>query len=842
MPRLHLRRVLAITGAAATAAATLAAAGSAPALAAGTYTYTGQIYNAGAITPAPEGGAADSTGRYIADQGANRIIKVADDGTYTVLNDTYGWGSPRDIDIQGSSLWVIDTLKQKLVELDKATGAVQLEVGSAGQFEAAEGVATDASGVYVSDTYHHRIAKFDTGGHQIWSTTSCNGGLSRVRDVAVGPGGRVYGADTDNNRIVVLDPSSGTCVDSFGTPGTGDGQLKQPRAVSGDGGSGIWVTESGNNRLQHLTSTGGYIAKIGSTGSGAGQFSSPHCVFLDGSYVDVCDTFNYRIERFSVSSSGVPTYHDALLGQPPANGGFAGAESVAYGTDGSIYAVDIGNLRVEKFDRNGSFVWSVGGAGSDPGQFQFVRGVTVAADGTVVVTDSENSRLQLLSPTDGHVLRVVTPTNTKLLRPHYAVMMPDGTFWVTDTYNNRVVHLDSSGNLTSSFTAGGHLSLPQGLAVDSSGNLYVANSGKDTVEEYSPAGSLLKTLATPGRGATQVMSPNGLDLITENGAAHLYIADTGNDRIVVLTSSGGAVATFGNTGTGAALLDTPRGVSVSPVNGQVAVADYAHNRIALFSQSGAPSGHPQPAVADFSGDNRTDVGVWRPATGTWYVRGVGSAQYGTRGDIPVVGDFNGDGRADFAVFRPSNGVWYVRGVGAVQYGTAGDIPVAGDYNGDGHTDIAVWRPSNGTWYVGGVGSLQYGTRGDVPLVGDYNGDGRTDFAVRRTSTGTFYVRGVGSLKYGTHSDQVLVGDFTGDGRTDFAVWRHSTGIWYVSGGGSTQYGTRGDIPVPGDYNGDGRADIAVFRPSNGIWYISGVGSVQYGKAGDVPLPHLIGSP
>jgi len=54
------------------------------------------------------------------------------------------------------------------------------------------------------------------------------------------------------------------------------------------------------------------------------------------------------------------------------------------------------------------------------------------------------------------------------------------------------------------------------------------------------------------------------------------------------------------------------------------------------------------------------------------------------------------------VFRPSTGSWYVRVLSApVRYGTSGDVPVPGDYDGDGTTDIAVFRPSSGTWYVAG---------------------------------------------------------------------------------------------------------------------------------------------
>jgi beta-N-acetylhexosaminidase len=240
-------------------------------------------------------------------------------------------------------------------------------------------------------------------------------------------------------------------------------------------------------------------------------------------------------------------------------------------------------------------------------------------------------------------------------------------------------------------------------------------------------------------------------------------------------------------------------------------------------------------VHDYNGDGRSDLAVWRPSTGVWWVHGVVTAQWGKPGDVPVPADYNGDGRVDLAVWRPSTGVWWVHGVVTAQWGKPGDVPVPADYNGDGRVDLAVWRPSTGVWWVHGVVTAQWGKPGDVPVAGDFNGDGRADLAVWRPSTGVWWVRGIEMVQWGRPGDVPVAGDFNGDGRADLAVWRPSTGVWWVRGIEMVQWGRPGDVPVAGDFNGDGRADLAVWRPSTGVWWVRGVITAQWGQPSDIPV-------
>ena len=196
---------------------------------------------------------------------------------------------------------------------------------------------------------------------------------------------------------------------------------------------------------------------------------------------------------------------------------------------------------------------------------------------------------------------------------------------------------------------------------------------------------------------------------------------------------------------------------------------------AIIDQFGSLGDDPTN-VGDYTGDGKADLAIYRSGAGGgqsfFFIREIGAPSgvwttvpWGTGGDKPASGDFDNDGKTDVAVFRPSNGVWYILESGSSnvryeQWGTAADRLVPADYDGDGKTDVAVYR--DGVWFIlqSSDGSVRYGyfgTQSDVPVPADYDGDGRTDLAIFRN--GVWWLdqstSGVVGISFGVAGDNPL---------------------------------------------------------------------------------------
>jgi len=542
----------------------------------------------------PEGLAVDSSGNlYIADAG-NAVIRKVSNGTIT----TFGGGG-------------------SLVKPSKANGGFLTNYGFS------QGIAVDSAGnVYVADTYNSRVLKVSTGG--IITTVAGligGGGYSgdggpatsatvwRPGGIAVDAAGNIYIADSANNCVREISGGIITTVAGTGTPGyNGDNilassaQLYYPSDVAVDSAGNLYIADSGNGLIREVTN--GLIRSVANPilAGGIAVDSSGNVYITTGSKV------------LKASNGALTTV--AGGGTVGGNGSASGAQlnspkGVAVDSAGNVYIADTNNGLLRQVS-NGTIA-TLNGQLTPSAVAMDAAGNLYIADGSVIRKITKAGVVTTVAGTGIYTYSYngdnIPATSAQLASPSGVAVDSLGNLYIADTGNNRIRKV--SGGLittvagTSAANVGGNnnvpatvaqLSYPQGVAVDSSGNIYIADS--DVVEEVS--NGIITVIAGGGIGnvgdgqaatLAQLISPSG---IAVDSSGSLYLADSGGSRVRKITggisntiAGNGAAAFRGDGGPSSnAEVDYPYGVAVDP-SGTVYIADGGNNRIRALTPSGS---------------------------------------------------------------------------------------------------------------------------------------------------------------------------------------------------------------------------------------------------------------
>jgi streptogramin lyase len=161
-----------------------------------------------------------------------------------------------------------------------------------------------------------------------------------------------------------------------------------------------------------------------------------------------------------------------------------------------------------------------------------------------------------------------------------------GNVYVVDTHNYRVQKFDSNGRYLAQWgsrgSGSGQFNAPIGVAVDSSGNVYVADSENQRVQKFDSNGRHLAQWGSRGSGSGQFSFPYG---VAVDSSGNVYVADLGNDRVQKFDSNGRHLAQWGSKGSGSGQFNYPAGVAVDS-SGNVYVADKDNRRVQKFDSNG----------------------------------------------------------------------------------------------------------------------------------------------------------------------------------------------------------------------------------------------------------------
>ena len=623
----------------------------------------------------PIGVATDSAGNvYVADEGNNTIRKITPAGVVTtpagtagIAGSTDGTGAaarfsgPWNVATDGAgNVYVADAFNYTVRKITPAGVVTTLAgmpgmngstdgTGAAARFDSPSGVAVDSAGnVYVADSANDTIRKITPAG--VVTTLAGTAGMSGSNDgtgaaarfsdpegVAVDRAGNVYVADALSDTVRKVTPAGvvTTLAGSPGVYGSADGtgaaaQFNTPSGVATDGAGNVYVADWLNQIIRKITPAGVVTTLAGTAGmsgsadgtGAAARFYEPEAVATDGAgNVYVADGSNNVVRKITPDGT-VTTLAGtaAVTGSADGTGaaaGFNNPSGVTTDSAGNAYVADTFNDIIRAITPAG-VVTTVAGAAGLPGstdgagaaaRFDVPTGVATDSAGNVYVADSGIEHLPCMMCYDvgNHVIRKITPAGVVTTLAGTAGMSgsADGTgaaarfntpmgvatdnagnVYVADTYNSTIRKVTSAGVVTTlAGTAGttgssdgtGPAALfndPIGVAVDSAGNVYVADTGNDIIRKIAPAGAVT-TLAgmagmngsSDGTGAAaRFDSPSG---VAVDSAGYLYVADTNNSTIRKITPAGVVTTVVGRAGENGfvpgplpGLLSAPRSVAL----------------------------------------------------------------------------------------------------------------------------------------------------------------------------------------------------------------------------------------------------------------------------------------
>jgi hypothetical protein len=399
-----------------------------------------------------------------------------------------------------------------------------------------------------------------------------------------------------------------TTIAGYPNIGSADGvgsvaQLNYDTGVAVDSAKNIYVADQNNSTIRKITPVGlvstiagvaGYSGSVDGAGSSA-RFNLPFGVTIDtNGNLYVADTGNDTIRKITpMDTNWVVSTIAGLAGSHGSADGtnstarFAGPNGIIADTTGNLYVMDTGNDTIRKFTPTGTN-WVVSTIAGKPGGYGFADGTGTNAMfeyGVGITVDS------------GHNLYVADKFNNTIRK-----IAQVGNNWAVTTIaggggTNTYGHTDGIGTNALFET-------PYDVAADSAGNLYVADGNNNEIRKISPLGNnwVVSTIAghagntgsTDGTGTNAMFDePQG---VAVDSAGYIYVADTYNNEVREITSAGAVKTIAGSTGNSGnangagstARFNLPTGVAVDGV-GNVYVADYANDLIRQISSLGEVS-------------------------------------------------------------------------------------------------------------------------------------------------------------------------------------------------------------------------------------------------------------
>lgn len=529
---------------------------------------------------------------------------------------------------------------------------------------APNGLAFDSSGnMIIADTGHHRVRKI----------SALTGTITTIA-------GNGYGGYSGDNG-----------------PGT-SAKLNTPTSVAIDANDNVYVADSGNHRIRRIAPDGTIItvAGTGTAGYNSDGISAtsallyePQAVAIDSNNdLYIADLNNHRIRKVTKSTGIIST----VAGQA-GSGGFSGDGAqatsatlqfpygIALDASDNLYIADTANNRIRKVTAATGVISTVAGNGTlgfegdgnlaTSAKIGFVRGLSVDSAGNIFIADYSNNRIRKVTAATGNISTVAgssqsgfggdgnLATLASLSTPYDVKVDSSGNLYIADSENHRIrkVTIATSNISTvagvglSGFAGDGgpatsaRLNTPYGVEFDSDGNLYVADADNGRIRKITPSGTIT-TVAGGGGGSDGVLATvayiGGPHDVAFDPAGNMYITEAYSHVIRKVDKITGLISTYAGTG-----LTTPTN------DGLDRLATNINNPMSLaFDASGnlyysEYSGHKVRKISSTTGLVTTVAGTGTSGAGTDGVAGSASKlafpasiEFDSHGDLFIADVYN----------------------------------------------------------------------------------------------------------------------------------------------------------------------------------------------------------
>lgn len=269
--------------------------------------------------------------------------------------------------------------------------------------------------------------------------------------------------------------------------GDGDGiEFLGPNHLALDTEDNLYVTEFGGGRVFVFSPEGELLHQFAGAGDEVGELNGPTGIAVDADgLIYIGESGTSRVQVFSPDGDPIAVWGKFGVGP----GEFGSAMGIGISEElGRVYVADHVNSRIHVYTKEGEllFMFPRGGdytqIGDEPDQMWLPIGVDLAADGTVYVVDTGNRRVQKYTP-DGEIIDVLS--SLPVVAPQVLSVEDDGSYWLTGPNDSEIVHFSASGEvLATLIPPDGGFSSPHGTETASDGTVWVADSGNGVVRAY----------------------------------------------------------------------------------------------------------------------------------------------------------------------------------------------------------------------------------------------------------------------------------------------------------------------------------------------------------------------